>query len=170
MGVSGVGKSTVGRLLATDLGWTMAEGDDFHTAAAVEKMRSGAGLTDADRGPWLARLNAWIVEREASGRSAVLTCSALRRSYRDQLTLATGHVIFCHLVAGAPLLRARLLARADHFMPVDLLDSQLELLEPLEPAETGFEVATAADPATTARVCAHWLRDLRATGDDVRTT
>src|SRR5437763_16035347 len=97
MGVSGSGKTTVATGLAKRLGWVFAEGDDFHPAANVEKMRAGIALTDDDRWPWLATLAAWIGEREAAGQDAVLTCSALKRAYRD--VLADGHpsVRFVHI-------------------------------------------------------------------------
>ncbi len=109
MGVSGTGKSTVGALLAQHLGWPMAEGDDFHSAANVAKMHAGQPLTDADRLPWLQAIADWIGLREAEGTGAVVTCSALKRSYRDLLRAGHPDVRFICLIGSAALLDARLI-------------------------------------------------------------
>jgi len=140
MGVSGCGKSTVMKTLAEQLGWTTAEGDDFHSPANVAKMRSGMALTDADRRPWLEALAAWIGQREMAGESAIVTCSALRRSYRDFMRRGHESVRFVHLVVPAAVLAARLGRRQGHYMPASLLASQLETLEPLGPDEPGAMV------------------------------
>lgn len=140
MGVSGSGKSTVGRGLADALGCAFAEGDDHHAAASVAKMAAGVPLTDEDRLPWLRELSRWIGEQEASGHDAVLTCSALRRTYRDLLREGHPSVRFVHVTVDAPTLRARLDKRRGHFMAAALLDSQLELLEPLAADEPGVVV------------------------------
>lgn len=141
MGVSGVGKSTVGRALAGRLGWEFGEGDALHPTANVARMRAGVPLTDADRKPWLAAVRAWIEERAAAGRSVVVSCSALKQRYRDELREARGaRVVFAHLDGGAALVRERLAGREGHFMPVSLLASQLADLEPLGADEDGVRV------------------------------
>jgi carbohydrate kinase (thermoresistant glucokinase family) len=127
MGVSGSGKSTVAGLLAGRLGWPFEEGDDLHPAANVAKMAAGRPLTDDDRRPWLALIRKWIDEREARGESGIVTCSALKRAYRD--TLRDDHVVFVYLHGSREQLLARLRARQGHFMPPALLDSQLDDLE-----------------------------------------
>jgi gluconokinase len=135
MGVSGSGKSTVGRLLAERLGVPYAEGDDFHPKTNVEKMASGHPLTDDDRWPWLRAIASWIAAHTVSG--GVVTCSALKRAYRDLLRTA-GNVWFLELTGDRSLLADRLTARSGHFMPASLLDSQLADLEALEPDEPGL--------------------------------
>src|SRR5580698_10478573 len=137
MGVSGTGKSTIARLLAEDLGWASAEGDDFHSAANVAKMHAGHPLTDEDRLPWLKAIADWIGVREAAGDGGVVTCSALKRSYRDLLRAGHPDVRFICLIGSHDLLEQRLEHRAGHFMPASLLDSQLDTLEPLQPDEPG---------------------------------
>jgi len=144
MGVSGSGKSTVARALATRLGWPMAEGDDFHPPANIAKMAAGLPLDETDRRPWLARLADWTSTRHADGLSTVLTCSALTRHSRNVLRSAAEGTVFVHLVGTTRLLAARMPKR-DHFMPPELLDSQLATLEPLEPDEPGVVVAAAVD-------------------------
>jgi carbohydrate kinase (thermoresistant glucokinase family) len=130
MGVSGCGKSTVAGLLAAQLGWDLAEGDDLHPPANVAKMRSGVALTDTDRVPWLARIAAWIAERVESGRDGVVTCSALKRSYRDRLRGGNDGVVFVYLRGTKQLIAQRLAVRHGHYMPAALLDSQFADLEP----------------------------------------
>jgi gluconokinase len=132
MGVAGSGKTTVGRLLAAELGWTFVEGDAFHPLANVEKMHRGEPLTDADRAPWLRALRARIDELAAGGRSAVVACSALKQAYRAVLAAGRPEVVFVHLTAAPAVLRDRLRHRRGHFMPPGLLESQLATLE--EPA------------------------------------
>ena len=146
MGVSGSGKTTVAEELARRLGREYAEGDDFHSAHNVEKMRAGIPLTDEDRGPWLHALADWIGEHERSGRSVVVTCSALKRSYRDILRDGHPSVWFAHVSADAQLLRERVEQRKNHYMPASLLDSQLATLEPLQPDEPGVTVSAAGSP------------------------
>lgn len=138
MGVSGCGKSTVAGLLAGRLGWDLAEGDDLHPPANVAKMSAGTPLTDADRWPWLAKCGAWIDEQQLAGRPGLLTCSALKKSYRD--VLRRPGVVFVHLTGSYQALHDRLTARSDHFMPSSLLDSQLATLQPLEPDENGLVI------------------------------
>ena len=146
MGVSGCGKSTVMQALAGEFGWATAEADDFHSPANVAKMRSGTPLTDADRGPWLAALAEWIGERERAGENALVTCSALRRAYRDRLRLGHASVWFAHLVLDPAVIADRLEHRRGHYMPPGLLSSQLETLEPLEPDEPGAAITANRPP------------------------
>lgn len=146
MGVSGVGKTTVAEDLAAALGWEFAEGDSFHSRANVEKMAAGHALTDDDRWPWLRAIGAWISEEEAAGRSGIITCSALRRRYRDLLREGRPSVRFCHLDAGEDLVADRMAHRTNHYMPVSLLHSQYETLEPLEPDEPGAVVSVDGSP------------------------
>jgi gluconokinase len=140
MGVSGAGKSTVGLALADALGWRFEEGDDLHPAANVAKMASGVPLTDADRVPWLAAIGAWIDAQGALGEPGVVTCSALRRIYRDQLASGRPQVRFVYLRASRETVAARLAGRHRHFMPQSLLDSQFATLEPPAPEERAILV------------------------------
>lgn len=133
MGVSGSGKTTVGRALASALGWPFHEGDAYHPAANVEKMARGEALTDEDRAPWLAALRALIASVLRAGTHGVLACSALRHSYRKALVPASvrrGEVRFVFLDVPAEVLRERLAHRSGHYMPASLLPSQLATLEP----------------------------------------
>jgi gluconokinase len=141
MGVSGVGKSTVAKGLSTLMRWQFAEGDAFHPEANLAKMSAGRPLTDEDRWPWLRAIGDWMSEEIAAGRSGVVTCSALRRAYRDLLRERRPEVVFCHLAAGEDLVATRIGARHDHFMPASLLHSQYGTLEPLQPDEPGVVVA-----------------------------
>ena len=133
MGVSGSGKTTVGRLLASQMGWEFADGDDYHPAANVQKMRNGIPLTDADRAPWLRTLRDLIAVWIAAGKSAVLACSALKRSYREELRVSPD-VQVVYLRGTPQLLQARLHARVGHFMTERMLQSQLATLEEPEDA------------------------------------
>ncbi len=147
MGVSGVGKSTVAKGLSTVLGWTFAEGDAFHPEANVAKMAAGTPLADEDRWRWLRSIGAWMSAEIEAGRSALVTCSALRRSYRDLLREGRPEVVFCHLTADPALIGTRMSRRADHYMPASLLPSQLATLEPLEPDEPGAVVSVDGEGA-----------------------
>lgn len=134
-GVAGAGKTTVGKLLAQELGWRFYEGDDFHPAANIEKMRRGEPLTDSDRAPWLARLRALleqVLQREETG---ILACSALKRSYRARLRVDE-RVIFVHLALSRALIERRLKQRKDHFINPSLTESQFDTLEPPQTALT----------------------------------
>ena len=128
MGVSGAGKTTVGKLLASQLGWEFADADDYHSAANVEKMRNGIPLTDADRGPWLESLRSVIVEWIAAGKNGVLACSALKKEYRDRLVVGP-EVRVVYLKGDRELLRERLLLRRGHYMKEAMLESQIATLE-----------------------------------------
>jgi gluconokinase len=146
MGVSGCGKSTVAEGLAAALGWPLAEADRFHPLANIAAMRSGRPLTDEDRRPWLADLAAWITAQEVGGRSSVMACSALRRAHRDVLRSGASDVVFVHLDGPAEVIASRVAARAGHFMPASLLDSQVATLEPLGAHERGVVLDVRADP------------------------
>ncbi len=128
MGVSGAGKTTVGQLLATQLGWEFADADEYHSAANVEKMRTGIPLADADRAPWLETLRALIARWIDAGENAILACSALKQSYREILQLSPEVTIVC-LKGSTRLLQQRLHSRVGHFMTEQMLASQLAALE-----------------------------------------
>jgi len=134
MGVSGAGKTTVGKRLAEALGWRFLEGDDFHPLANVKKLAAGIPLTDEDRVPWLARLRELVAEVLARGEDAVLACSALKRSYRQLLTVDPAQVRWVYLWAPQEVIASRLAGRTGHFMPPTLLGSQWEMLEMPEEA------------------------------------
>jgi gluconokinase len=137
MGVSGVGKTAIGTALAERLGVAYADADDLHPPANVKKMSAGTPLTDLDRLPWLRRVGSWLDEHAASG--GVVSCSALRRGYREVLLESAPTACFLHLTADEDVLRKRMTGRR-HFMPPALLTSQLRTLEPLGPDEPGLEV------------------------------
>lgn len=131
MGVSGCGKTTVAELLAERLGWAFEEGDALHPQANVDKMASGHPLNDDDRRPWLERIAEWIEARLDAGESGVVTCSALKRAYRDVLNRRGSGVTFVYLYGDRQTIARRLAARRGHFMPPGLLDSQFaDLQEP----------------------------------------
>jgi gluconokinase len=139
-GVSGSGKTTVGAMLAGRLHWPFADGDDFHPAANIEKMRAGIPLTDADRWPWLRAIAAWMDERIARDESAVVTCSALKHSYRDILLDGRPEARLVFLMVDREVLAKRLAARHGHFFRAELLSSQLDTLEPPQPDERAVTV------------------------------
>ena len=143
MGVSGSGKTTIGRLLATELAWPFYDGDDFHPEANVDKMGRGIALTDEDRASWLDAIHGLTAQLLAEGRSAVITCSALKRIYRERLMGNLQGVVFVYLKAAYDLTRHRLQSRTGHFVKAGLLPSQLETLE--EP-EGVLAVDTGRDP------------------------
>jgi gluconokinase len=137
MGVAGTGKSTVAQALSGELDLVLTEGDDHHPRENIEKMSAGRALDDDDRAPWLAKLAEWTRERHEEDRATVLTCSALRRTYRDVLRSGVPEAtFFVHLSGSKEVLTDRMENR-DHFMPASLLDSQLDTLEPLEHGEDG---------------------------------
>jgi gluconokinase len=129
MGVTGVGKTTVGKLLAARLGMTFLDADDHHPAANVEKMRAGIPLQDADRWPWLDRLNTLLRDAQSGNQGVVLACSALKQSYRERLSMGCDDVRYVLLSGEKDVIRKRLAARSGHYMNPALLDSQLETLE-----------------------------------------
>jgi carbohydrate kinase (thermoresistant glucokinase family) len=138
MGVSGSGKTTVGEFVAQRLRWDLVEGDAMHPTANIAKMASGHPLNDEDRWPWLERIAAWIGERTATGEPGIVTCSALKRKYRD--LLRRPGVVFVFLAASKERIAERLARREGHFMPSHLLDSQFADLEPPEPDENAITV------------------------------
>ncbi|WP_182353815.1 gluconokinase [Flaviflexus huanghaiensis] len=151
MGVSATGKSTVGALLAQRLGGLdFLEGDDLHSEANKDRMARGIPLTDEDRAPWLARIRDWMSGHGGAGRSTVVACSALKKSYRDVLREAEGAVIFVHIVPPEDILRERMRERSGHYMGPEQLDDQLATLEPLEPDEEGFTVDNLSRPEEVA--------------------
>ena len=142
MGVSGAGKSLIGSLLAERIDGTFIDADDLHSVEATTKMGSGIPLTDDDRWPWLDRVGARLAEDVARGTRPVVACSALRRAYRDRLRgTVAGPILFVLLRGTRDVLEKRLDARAGHFMPATLLDSQLRTLEEFAPDESGIIVS-----------------------------
>lgn len=144
MGVSGSGKSTVAGVLAGRLGWDFEEGDDLHPAENVAKMAAGHPLTDEDRKPWLEKVAAWIGAHTAARRPGVITCSALKRAYRD--LLRGEHVVFVYLAGTYERIAHRLAARHGHFMPAALLESQFAALEEPGPDERAITIDIAPGP------------------------
>jgi len=144
MGVSGAGKSTVGELIAADLRCDFRDADSFHPPANIAKMSRGEALTDEDRWPWLRAIAGWIAERRAAGETGVVTCSALKRAYRDIVThRQSADVRLVYLKGDFDLIAARLKARKGHFMPPELLRSQFEALE--EPAADEHAITVSID-------------------------
>ncbi|TFB49889.1 gluconokinase [Cryobacterium tagatosivorans] len=148
MGVSGSGKSTVAGILAGQLGWDLEEGDDLHPAENVAKMAAGHPLTDEDRAPWLDTISSWIIEHTMAGVPGIITCSALKRRYRD--VLREKNVIFVHLAGSKDLIGRRLATRMDHYMPPSLLDSQVATLEPPGADERAITIEAGRAPAEEA--------------------
>jgi gluconokinase len=146
MGVSASGKSTVGRLLANALGATYLDGDDFHPPENVARMAAGQPLTDTDRRGWLAALSARLAQARAQREGVVLSCSALKRSYRDVLRRGAPDMKLIFLRGSRELLAARIAARTDHYMPASLLDSQLATLEPPHADEAAREFDVVLTP------------------------
>lgn len=146
MGVAGSGKTTTARNLSKALGWPYRDADEFHPAANIAKMTRGEALTDVDRAPWLAAIAAWIDQNLAAGTSAIVTCSALKRAYRDVLAGGRPGVRMIHLVASQSLIAGRMAARKHHFMPTSLLDSQFAALERPAPDEHVLDVSVEQSP------------------------
>jgi len=148
MGVSGSGKTTVGALLASRLGWMFVDGDAFHSASNVQKMQSGIALTDEDRWPWLHAIASWIDATRTAHRHGVVACSALKRRYREVLSGGRSDVRLVYLQASVDIVRERLSKREGHFMPVSLLESQYETLEEPGPEEAPIIVSVSDAPET----------------------
>ena len=149
-GVSGSGKTTVGALLAGRLGWRFADADAFHPAANIAKMQAGIPLTDADRRPWLRAVTAWMDERIARGEPAVVTCSALKRAYREALLDGRPQARMIFLSIDHEEAARRLAGRHGHFFPPGLLNSQFAALELPQPGEAGVTVVPVGpDPGQT---------------------
>jgi carbohydrate kinase (thermoresistant glucokinase family) len=158
MGVSGAGKSTVGKLIAARLRCDFRDADSFHPAANIEKMSRGEPLTDEDRWPWLNAIAAWIAERRAAGETGVVTCSALKRAYRDIVTnKQSADVRLVYLKGDFDLIAARLRARKGHFMPPELLRSQFDALQ--EPAADEHAITVSID-ATPEEIAARVMKEL----------
>jgi gluconokinase len=151
MGVSGSGKTEIGRRLAGRLGWVFRDADDYHPAENVAKMRAGTALDDADREPWLATLAAVLAGAVISGRPLVLACSALKRCHRERLGLPHDGIGLVHLDGAPELIRKRIEQRAGHFMPAALLDSQLSALERPGPDENAIVVDVSSEPDAVVR-------------------
>lgn len=147
MGVSGCGKSEIGQRLASTLAVPFIEGDTFHSPANVAKMSAGTPLTDADRSDWLLKLQAEIRAARDSGAGLVLSCSSLKRRYRDVLRAGDPDLRFTHLVGERELIAARMQSRVGHYMPPSLLDSQLAALEPLQADEAGIRLDIRDEPS-----------------------
>ena len=156
-GIAGSGKTTVGERLARRMGCEFADGDRFHSPAAVAKMHDGVPLTDDDRWPWLDAIGTWIDQEDAAGKSAVVACSALRRSYRQRLLTGRPELRMFFLIVEHDADEARLTTRRGHFFPEKLLDSQFATLELPEPSEGVTLVPTTGTPDQTADEI---LRDL----------
>jgi gluconokinase len=137
MGVSGSGKSTVGAALARRLGVPFADADAFHPPANIAKMAAGTPLADDDRYPWLDAVGQWLAGHDDGG---VMSCSALKRRYRDRLRSHCVHIEFLHLTGSPDLIGRRQAGRPGHFMPSSLVESQFETLQPLDPDEHGMAV------------------------------
>jgi gluconokinase len=149
-GVSGSGKTTVGELLAARLGWPFADADAFHPAANIAKMAAGIPLTDADRQPWLHAITARMDERIARGESAVVTCSAIKRAFRDELLDGRPQALMIFLSVSRAEAARRLAGRHGHFFGVGLLGTQFDVLEPPEPDEPRVTVVPSGnDPEQT---------------------
>jgi len=146
IGVSGCGKTTVAALLAGRCGWSFEEGDALHPQSNVDKMRAGHPLTDEDRWPWLEKVASWIEGQLDAGRSGIITCSALKRSYRDILNRRGSGVVFVYLAGDKELIAARLAVRRGHFMPPSLLESQFETLEEPQADEPAVRVDIGPSP------------------------
>jgi len=151
MGVSGCGKTTVGELLAQRLHWPYEEGDALHPPANVAKMAAGHPLDDADRAPWLARVADWVDARLAAGECGVISCSALKRAYRELIDRHGAGVHFVYLHGSRELIASRLGGRHGHFMPSTLLDSQFATLEEPGPDEPALRVEIGDTPDAIAR-------------------
>ena len=145
-GVSSSGKTTIAKALAGELGWHFQDGDDLHPRENVEKMKSGSSLTDADRWPWLERIAARIDGWRAAGEAGVVTCSALKRAYRDIIVGNRSDVALVYLKGTRDLIHARMAARKGHFMPLGLLDNQFTVLQEPTADERPIVVDIAASP------------------------
>ena len=165
MGVSGCGKTTVGLVLAERTGWRLYDADEFHSAASIEKMRSGFALEDADRWPWLDRMNAMLVQKQAQGECVLLACSALKQKYRDRLAKGCLQLHWVYLKGDFDLIRRRLEARKNHYMKAGLLESQFAALEEPQDAIVA-EIGAAPDAIADFVLGQLPLSPTRKTGSD----
>ena len=161
MGVSGSGKTTIAEGVAAQLGWEVLEGDEFHPPANIEKMSKGVPLDDADRQPWLKAIAVAIDRALSERRSAVVACSALKRSYRDIIIGERHNVVLVYLQGSRELIGARVAKRKGHFMPPSLLDSQFAALEEPGPDENPIVVSVAPAPDA---IVAEVIKDLKQRG------
>ena len=159
MGVSGSGKSTVAQGIGEAMNLPFAEADRFHPQGNIDKMSQGIPLTDDDRYPWLRDLAAWMATQAQQGQSTVMACSALRRQYRDILRHGPPEVHFVHLAGDLEVIAQRMAARQDHFMPVSLLQSQFDTLEPLEADAAGVALELRHTPEELIDEAVAWLRE-----------
>jgi gluconokinase len=164
MGVCGTGKTSVGQIVASRMGWSFIEGDDLHPAANREKMASSTPLTDDDRWPWLDRITGRLRALDQAGQSAVVACSALRQVYRDRLRRSGAQTIFLHLTGDPSMIRQRMENRSGHYMPPGLLDSQLATLEPALPGETLHQIDISGTVEETAEAAIRSLSGMSALG------
>jgi gluconokinase/shikimate kinase len=151
MGVSGCGKTTVAAILSGRLDWPFEEGDALHPQSNVDKMREGHPLTDEDRAPWLEKVADWVDERLDAGENGLITCSSLKRAYRDVINRRGAGVTFVYLSGTREVIAARLMARHGHFMPPSLLDSQFAALEEPAADEPAIRVDVGPAPSTIAQ-------------------
>ena len=159
MGVCGCGKTTAAQALQADFNSPYAGGDDFHTQANRDKMGAGIPLTDEDRYPWLRNLRDWMSEQSGKGeRYSVVTCSALKRQYRDILREAEGEVVFIHLAPPHDVNLARMMARKGHYMKAEMLTSQEAILEELGADEAGVRIDNAGEPAEVEAEMLAWVK------------
>ncbi len=158
MGVSGCGKTTIAQGIGERMELPFAEADRFHPPANIEKMEAGTPLEDADRWPWLRDLSAWMAAQAREGQSTVMACSALRRSYRDLLRAGPPSLHFVHLQGPLEVIRDRMSSRSGHFMPVSLLQSQFDTLEPLGEDEDGVVLDLRRPPEELIDTAVDWLR------------
>lgn len=157
MGVQGTGKTTIGSALAARLDVTFIDSDDLHPPANKAKMAAGTPLDDEDRVPWLKVIGATIAANAAAGRTTIVACSALKRWYRELLRSSVPDLLFIHLAGQRDLVASRLATRQHEFMPMTLLDSQFEVLEPLARWEAGVQVPVAGTPAEIVAVVVEYL-------------
>jgi gluconokinase len=153
MGVSGCGKTTIGKLLSERLGWPLLDADDYHPPANIEKMRSGIPLADEDRWPWLTRLNALLKDKTAGGEGTLLACSALKQKYRNRLADGCSDLRWVYLKGSFALIESRLKARKGHYMKAGLLESQFAALEEPDDAIT-VDVSSTPEAAADAALAA----------------
>ena len=158
MGVSGCGKSTVGEGLAECLGWRFVEGDSLHPPQNVAKMAAGQALDDEDRAGWLAALAEVLAQARQAGQGLVISCSALKRSYRDRLRAGDAQALFVHLEGSQSVIAARIAQRTHLYMPASLLDSQFAALQPPEPDEQALSLSVQQPPADLIQNIAHHLQ------------
>jgi len=151
MGVSGCGKTTVARILADRLGWLFKEGDDLHIRSNIMKMKAGRPLDDSDRRRWLERVAVWVERQVDAGENGLISCSALKRSYRDVINRRGSGVVFVFLAGSKTTITQRLAARQAHFMPLSLLDSQFADLEDPQPDEPHITVDIGPSPTVIAQ-------------------